>query len=163
MWFSDWCQHSSASSRADWRACWNWVAPSESGGVCDNPALNSGEVAPAANTAPRYYVYSNHDVVRIASAIQGSASVVTLAMSIWTIDRDPREMVSVRPRTATREHHGTAAEAALRQAIGAEPGYALGRFNLGVLKGRRAHAICCRPRGIRDGVRARSDVEASTS
>jgi tetratricopeptide (TPR) repeat protein len=36
-----------------------------------------------------------------------------------------------------RAHDDTAAEAALRQAIGAEPGYALGWFNLGVLEGRR--------------------------
>jgi cellulose synthase operon protein C len=36
-----------------------------------------------------------------------------------------------------REHHDSAAEAALRQAIGAYPGYALGWFNLGVLEGQR--------------------------
>jgi cellulose synthase operon protein C len=36
-----------------------------------------------------------------------------------------------------RQHHDAAAESALRQAIGASPGYALGWFNLGVLEGRR--------------------------
>jgi tetratricopeptide (TPR) repeat protein len=34
----------------------------------------------------------------------------------------------------TREHHGSTAVTALRQAVGASPGYALGWFNLGVLE-----------------------------
>lgn len=36
----------------------------------------------------------------------------------------------------TREHHDSAAEGALRQAVGASPAYALGWFNLGVLESR---------------------------
>jgi len=36
-----------------------------------------------------------------------------------------------------RQHHESAAVAALRQAVGADPSYALGWFNLGVLEGRR--------------------------
>jgi tetratricopeptide (TPR) repeat protein len=40
----------------------------------------------------------------------------------------------------SREHHDQAAESALRQAVGANPSYALGWFNLGVLESKRGPA-----------------------